>query len=195
MNLSPPYEREFASALKALASVRWRGSSEREFAACWPAFGDRYVRGNSLLVVGRATNGFEGPFSLPDLVTHSGLVAADARKFAEANPLTWLHNTASYKRGGTTASHSAFWRVTQRIAQRPGVEPTGVEWWQTLAWSNLSKIAPFEKGNPPDALWKAHISAARGLLKREVEEMRPGVVLVIAPDELQSRFFDSGMRS
>lgn len=49
-----------------------------------------------------------------------------------------------------------------------------------MAWSNLCKVAPCDGGNPNDRLYAEQLDACRELLRRELDELRPALTVVLA---------------
>lgn len=82
MRLSPAYQRAFTEMLGSIADWRAPGAT---VSACWPEHGPSFQPGRGLLVIGRATNGFEDPFVAAEAATATGreAIAAKARAFAE----------------------------------------------------------------------------------------------------------------
>jgi len=67
-----------------------------------------------------------------------------------------------------------FWRLV-----RSAMELCDVELSQ-IAWSNLAKVAPAEGRNPWGSLLEYQIPIAGRLLRREVSELDPAVVLIVS---------------
>lgn len=53
------------------------------------------------------------------------------------------------------------------------------EWPSHLAWSNLCKLAPAAGRNPSTGLWNAQLSSCIGLLKYEIDVLRPKRILFL----------------
>lgn len=200
MHLSAAYEGLFDELLALAADWRPRRGTVPDLTACWTACGNDYVPGKGLLVLGRATNGFEPSLAAAELA--SPAVRAEKlraiRDMAErpwnGAPLCWVDGrgdanpTAARKRalGGTIGSRSAFWRVTRALLQEIVGELPATGWASRLAWGNLYKLAPnvvgrvSEGANPSGTLIEHQRPACVRLLRREVDEIDPRVVLVIA---------------
>jgi hypothetical protein len=152
MQLSVAYQAAFTDMLADVAN--WRAPAGVTLSACWPEHGASFQPGRSLLVVGRATNGFEEPFAAATAATAEAreAIAARARVFAEASSLGWLRNP--YRSGGTTSTRSAFWRVTANAVRAldPDASRPTFRWETCVAWTNLAKVAPSRSGNPNDHL-------------------------------------------
>jgi hypothetical protein len=52
-------------------------------------------------------------------------------------------------------------------------------WWDCIAWTNIAKIAPSARGNPPNWLGIAQSAAAWELVHMEVRELNPAVILCV----------------
>lgn len=149
---------------------------------CWPEIGRRYEQGRGILVVGRATNGFEIAFSAAAMRSMNGRqgLIVQARDFAEREePLSWVQLSA---KRGTVGTTSSFWRVTRGLLSivhgRTAAEDP--KWHEFLAWSNLAKVAPHGRGNPSARLYRLQRRACFQALRQEIAELRPRVVLLIA---------------
>lgn len=202
--LSGSYDELFDSMLMAVGSWRPRGDRNPKLVACWPARGRRFTPRRSILVAGRATNGFTPDSTLSavrDPAERRGIVAG-ARRAAEtpglvgvsadpgASALCWVNQSGGQQyRHGTTGSRSRFWQVTRVLLRMVEDDVVEANWAARLAWSNLAKIAPQKQGtaegggNPCWSLRKAQMDACIELLRQEVSELDPGIVLVIAGEE------------
>jgi len=181
----------FREALLETTQLVATRERERELAPCWPAFGADYRSSTSLMVVGRATNGFV-PHFLPSQLLEQATredVMRRARKFAESpddcEPLYWIDRNDYAKQGGTIGSRSSFWRVSRHFLRAvSGADVAESQhWWRGIGWSNLAKFAPAARGNPSWRLRQLHQRSAMELLHREVQEAQPAVVLVIAGED------------
>jgi hypothetical protein len=186
-SITPPRWESTADAanydalLVALGQAR-RVGPER-LAAFWPMVGTAY-RGD-LLLVGRAVNGWIDAVDVHELGDPEarGALLAAARKTSEGHdddPMGWVVG-AWGRRGGYSTSRSQFWRTARRVLA--GVDRASAEdpWWPSrLAWTNLCKLAPYAGGNPGGALLRVQRALAPTLLRREIEELAPKLVLVLA---------------
>jgi hypothetical protein len=193
IELSADYERLFADTLRSAGSWHPRAKAVDELSCCWPEFGTQYRQNSSILIVGRATNGFENPFTSSDLrdPVRRDRIVSNARTFAQTERLSWMANGSLYaKRGGTVATRSAFWRASRFLAcaHDSRLNELGSNWWQGVGWTNLSKVSPYRggRGNPADRLWGAQRETAVAALSREVTEAQPSLVVAFWPDSLFS---------
>lgn len=209
ISLSKEYESLFDGMLGHVASWRPRRGERPQLTSCWTECGDDYAVGNGLLVLGRATNGFTDGFTLADIasVEFRRQLLQNARATAEGNPaphrpLEWVDTlgdaepTKVRKRplGGTIGSRSAFWRVTRALLEELVPELPALGWYRHLAWGNLYKVAPnvtnqvSEGANPSSGLQQWQFNHCVRLLRQEIDEVRPRVVLVVAGESWYSPF-------
>lgn len=181
--MSDSYTEIFERLLSNVATWKPRANKDIPLTACWPESGNRFTRGKSVLVIGRATNGFPRSFNGRDLQSEENRqrVLGEARGAAEEadGRLSWV---AWSKPGGSVGSRSAFWRATRSMVRL--VEGDTVaddkDWASNVAWSNLAKVAPAAGGNPSQRLYRAQFHECIGAIEREVAELDPGLVLLIA---------------
>jgi hypothetical protein len=191
--LNSKYQELFEAML--FAASKWKGRLDVKLTACWPERGVYFQPGSGLMVIGRATNGFEPDFTVEDIDSPSkcASVAAKARTTGEQYQMGWLRNPYKGRGGGTTASRSSFWRVTAALIQRIQSDAfsEGRDWKDSLVWSNLAKVAPMRAGNPSASLLRIQSSSCCALLRNEIETFNPGIVLVIAGEGWCSEFHDA----
>jgi hypothetical protein len=91
--------------------------------------------------------------------------------------LGWVPE-AWHRRVAYNTARSQFWSTIRHVAihLRPDMAEN---WHSVLAWTNLAKVGPWNKGNPPRPLLDAQRSACATLLAQEVTELRPRVVLAL----------------
>ncbi len=137
--------------------------------AFWPVVGRRYDHSDHrLLVVGRATNGWGG----------HGLDTNGARSFSQVGDEGPLLDPSYNVR------RSAFWSVAREALEHLGVRASGGDrdpsgWMQALAWTNLFKVAPASGGNPDAETRDLVREECVRLLRLEVAQLNPRVVLVL----------------
>lgn len=178
--LSPTYESAFITLLEEFGKS-YSPRVKRHWSPFWPAIGSRYTPGRGVLVVGRATNGWEvpGDSTIEEYRRPTGPASLCERaKAVAATKFLW---NSGYAHGGTIVTRSAFWRVARQVVidLLPEERERG-DWPETIAWSNLSKIAPSDRGNPPWGAYRAQWPHVGSLVRAEAEDLRPSVVLVLA---------------
>ncbi len=144
------------------------------------AFQDR----RSLMVVGRAANGWDKPIEaklLADVEQRRNFAEAVTRSVTGDGkcPMTWVTGRWEVKSGYNTRK-SAFWRVVRAVTGRLDIaheEPSS--WPSRLVWSNLYKVSPFCGGNPTGVLKDAQHSGCVRLLQKEFETFRPHKILFL----------------
>jgi len=193
-SMSKAYDEVFDRVLKDVGGwVPRQRPKMPKLVSCWPARGDRFTPGRSVLVVGRALNGFELEleFSIEEVQSETSRkgVAGRARAFAECpnggSPLSWVWGKWR-PRYGSVGTRSAFWRVTRALVRLvEGQEAAAAEDWASyVAWTNLAKVAPARGGNPPPRLFEKQYAACIEALRQELLELNPGIVLFIAGEDL-----------
>ena len=69
----------------------------------------------------------------------------------------------------------------------------GDDYCYSVAWGNITKLAP-DGGNPSDELWEAQYSGMRKIIRKEVELLSPGVIVLVtgntAGEHWDAPFFD-----
>ncbi|MGD8486743.1 MAG: hypothetical protein PVH07_08910 [Chloroflexota bacterium] len=177
--LPPAYDDRLVEMLRAVGTTR--GVRPEDLTGFWPRVGHEYV--GRLLVVGRAVNGWIDHTTVTRLGEAGGpeRFAATIRRTADAEgacPLSWV-TEAWGRRDGYNTKKSAFWRFAREALIR--LEPEAAadpRWSGRLAWSNLTKIAPWERGNPPTKLLRLQREYGPRLFAHEVLTYRPENVLV-----------------
>ena len=175
--LSTDYEREYAALLEAIQ--RDRGIQPRELTMFWPKIGRQYD--GDLLVVGRSVNGWFDRWDL-DLYTSPRELAALARRTGEGlengDQLGWVLGRWKNRDGGYDTSTSQFWQTIRRVVLGlVGQDET--DWPSRIAWSNVTKVAPWRSGNPGSPLLALQLAMGPALLAREVDELQPRRVLAL----------------
>ena len=75
-------------------------------------------------------------------------------------------------------SKSAFWRVTENIAHSYFPQ----NWYKYIAWSNLCKVAPADKGNPNNTEFYKQKDICKKILLTEIDILKPKVVILFTSD-------------
>lgn len=174
-----PLNAEYDAAWTAL--VRELGESHTHqrdhIGAFYPWLGSAFGRTRSLLVIGRATNGWEAhegheyaePSLGPRLVRES-----------QDEPLERWVERAWARTDATPLRRSAFWRVARRVARGlVGDSPEAFGWAHHVAWSNLAKLAPAASGNPGPELAEFQWRSAVGLIEMELAQLKPQLALFL----------------
>lgn len=148
---------------------RFTGADARELCAFWPVIGRRFeTSAPRVLLVGRATNAWE-----------PGLDADEARTYSDVSKAGQFVEADAYAR------RSAFWRAARGTLAALGFDTDAAadhrnDWMQVLTWTNLFKVAPRQGGNPSQRVRDLIRDDCVELLGREVDALKPSVVLVFA---------------
>lgn len=133
----------------------------------WPTYHPSLYAGD-LLVIGQALNGWvvEAAPCKWKLPEPRRATLAEARRFGETRtPFTWMSPTVRSR---------PFWRLVHLAISRLGLT------LDQIAWSNLAKVAPATGRNPArELLWSQH-RLGGAVLRREIEELSPRVVLIVS---------------
>lgn len=172
--LSEKYEELYSRMLAASAVT----SPNLELAPFWPKIGARYE--GDLLLVGRATNGWIDRW-VPSEGQTSAEVARLARKSGEGlvngDQLGWVLDRWHPRDGGYSTATSQFWQTTRHLMAT--IRPEETDWPSLIAWTNLAKVAPWAGGNPLRELLTVQRGHGPGLFAREVEELKPRLVVAL----------------
>lgn len=172
-----------------LATVSARhGAEGAKLTLFWPMVGEWYELGRSLMLVGRAPNGWDVQWSSAEAADpkRRAEIVDSARRLGEWGfaaepghcPLAWVTDNAGEKDGYNT-NRSAFWRAARDSVTRlysDAVE--GSRWSSYIAWTDLFKVAPAEAGNPSGPLQQTQLDICTELLRIEVETWHPARVLL-----------------
>lgn len=133
-----------------------------------------------ILFVGRATNGWSYGI---DPAQFDFDPANPEKLFAPTNQMelfkTHWSKRKSYEGDDCRCAfnRSAFWRVVRRVAETCYQDKD--DWYKHIAWTNLSRCAPYSGGNPSNKLWRETLEQNRQLLKVDLEVLDPKIVLFI----------------
>jgi hypothetical protein len=138
----------------------------------WPKVGSRYA--GDLLVVGRATNGWIDrwePGKPPDTTTLAQIARATGEDGVNGDQLGWVLDRWGRSEGYST-SRSQFWSTIRHVAirLRPDATP---DWTSVIAWTNLAKVGPWNKGNPDSRLLAPQLQVGPRLFAQEIADLRP----------------------
>ncbi len=170
------YEGVLTEALAACCAARPSGA-QATVTVFMPLKGPSFRPGESLLVVGRAVNGWTDAAldlsarNCPDRI--GGLLEAAKADTLQASPLRWLGQERA--RDGYQPRRSQFWAVARNLAERSPAN--AAPWYESIAWSNLYKVAPHQGGNPGSVLSRVQLPACIELLRREIDLLQPGRIL------------------
>ncbi len=175
--LSSEYETRYRAFLSGVAGTARPG---RVWTVFWPMIGHGYDR--ELLIVGRALNGGSVRWDANEQVSVEEIatLAAAARHASEgdgSDPMDWITRFDGNRTSYSTRS-SAFWRVARRV--RNGLLGESDDWPSALAWTNLVKVAPWGHGNPGGKALDIQRELGPALLGREIAELKPRRILVMA---------------
>ncbi len=162
--LSQGYEELYDKLLRQIGA-RWDAMPDR-VCVHWPMRESTYS--GRLLVVGQALNAWmvDGPTtSLNDPSKRAALLAATREVSESASAWDWMRPMPWSR---------PFWRLARIAMDKLGLE------LRDIAWSNLAKVAPATGGNPDRHLLGAQHDLGGQLLKREIDELNPALVLVIS---------------
>jgi hypothetical protein len=185
--------------LKELLSAITEQVTTKEVTGFLSMVGREYT--GQLMVVGRAVNGWTEGKSSNELRTDAQRLGYARQVYksvmeimGEECPMSWVTSQWSVsvddynKRWGTGCKEiyntrkSAFWRVIREVVRRleiANVDDSERSWSSHLAWSNLYKISPCERGNPNGKLRKAQLEGCKKLLEWELEHYRPRRVVFL----------------
>ena len=138
------------------------------------------------MVVGRAMNGWEETeFTSRDINDGCEAVMGMCKKsFVDTTdcPLSWVEEGwGEGDKGEYRTSKSAFWRMARRLAEH--YVHCGEGWSSHLCGSNLMRVSPACRGNPPEWSYDAQLPYAAKLLAAEVEAVKPSVLLIFAGED------------
>jgi len=170
--LSTAYEVLYSELLTRCAIA----SPDTELAPFWPKIGARYD--GDLLLVGRATNGWIDRW-VPSDGIEPAEIARVARQSGEGlvngDQLGWVLDRWQPGDGGYSTATSQFWQTTSHLMA--ALRPDEINWPSLIAWTNLTKVAPWTGGNPDKELLGVQRGLGPQLLAREVAELEPRLVV------------------
>ena len=164
MQLSAAYETEYNGLIEYLASH----CAELPDRVClhWPMTEPTYNGG--LMAIGQALNGWMIDESTCQLWRPDKRGAAVvATRATSESPTAWRWMWPQ-------PWGRPFWRLVRHAMAIRGLE------LNQIAWSNLAKVAPGAGKNPWGALLERQSKIGGRLLRREVNELNPDVVLVLS---------------
>jgi hypothetical protein len=164
MTLSATYERTYDRLLQLLGGKC--AALPTDVCVHWPMHQPTYA--GKLLVVGQALNGWMegGPTcGLADEQTRRSLLAETRLRSESTTAFDWMRPSERAR---------PFWRLADIAMNDLGQS------LDQIAWSNLAKVSPAMGKNPTgEFLWSQHELGGQ-LLRQEVEELNPELVLVLS---------------
>lgn len=187
----PPSARSdvYAELLK-LAAANAHRLGERELCLFPTAVGSLWA--GDLLVCGRAVNGYKPrwtPSALANVAERNAIYESTVLRNPSPGgcPLRWVVDSWG-RRDGYNTKRSAFWRTVREVLIRlaPNIRQ---DWWSSyVAWGNLYRIAPGERGNPDSKLCRLQLPLCQQQLSLDLEWLRPRRFVVLAGWDWASPF-------
>ena len=200
LGLNDDYRVAFANTIRGVCQRNCR--TKQQLCAFWPCVGSGFrssPQERRLMVIGRAVNGWWDEQDNPPFF-HCGNELDENRldqivgfsSVPERTEMAWVQelegNSDTAKSNGYNTNRSAFWRVIKRVTHDLRLARPGRPWSESIAWSNLYKISPYAGGNPGRTLLDAQKKGCVELLRMEIEQLRPSMVLVITGHEWFQEF-------
>lgn len=132
-------------------------------------------KGKGILFVGRVVNGGNDKADT-DIDTLFSDTAPN-RILQPNSPIGWVEYFMTHKRNDYKINHSAFWKVIKGISQNIYGEDN--HWYSHIAWTNLYKVSPCDKGNPTSKQEKLQLPYCKKILKAEIEVLQPQFVVFL----------------
>lgn len=150
-----------------------------------------------LMIIGRAVNGWGREkllYESADAFAESAYAGfRDTTRFETEWELKFCAESnyySEYSKDSQTCryflNNSRFWNYSESIWRRlvgDRVIASEPRWLDYIAWSNLYKISPKQKGNPDNKLCAVQASACIDILLAEIEELNPTHILMMVGDK------------
>jgi hypothetical protein len=167
-----------------------------------PMKGQQYEDTRSLMIVGRAVNGWTEHITSDDLNdenqcwAYARLVLESVTQNMEGGcPMSWvIHHWGMAAAEGYNTRRSAFWRAVRRLVGNLQIADVEGEWPSHLVWSNLYKVSPAAGGNPGTMLQRAQFNGCMQLLRWEIENYRPQRLLFLTGYDWVDPFLQQAWR-
>ena len=162
--LSPAFEAAYDRLLQHLGS-RWQGMPDR-VCVHWPMHEPSYT--GRLLVIGQALNGWMhvvAPRDFRDPEVRVRLLSETRETSERDGAFGWMRKVVWSR---------PFWRLARVVMDRMDLK------LNQIAWSNLAPVAPGDGGNPVGELLERQHRLGGELLRRQVQELDPDLVLVVS---------------
>lgn len=176
------YDSMFMELLEShIEAAQAHRNAGKSWCVFWPTVGRKYSQGG-IVLVGRAVNGWEDTtFVCKDLnsgKSRKGLIRRCRESFAPADecPMSWVQKQWNASCGYRTC-RSQFWQMARRLTRHN--EYSGDDWPSVLAWTNLMRISPASRGNPPGWSYSAQLEHAAKLLDYEIKTLQPVVAVLL----------------
>lgn len=189
--MPPDAQSDVYAALLELAAENARQLGDRELCMFPTEVGSLWA--GDLLVYGRAVNGYE-PRWKPGALANEADRRAIYEKTVYRNPssgdcpLRWVMDSWG-RRGKYNTKRSAFWRTVREVLTRLAPNIREESWSSYVAWGNLYRLAPGERGNPDSRLCNLQLSLCQQQLNLDLERLKPRRFLVLAGWNWASSFF------
>lgn len=161
------------------ARGRWR----KDPVAIFAARAGRLATGE-LMLVGRALNGGSCRACLDDIGTPAGRAAVVASAFHDAagatkDPMQWVLDCWGARGTLYNTRRSQFWRTAKSCVERLGLVGDPAAWPFVISWSDLYKVSPAKRGNPPATLMRAQRASCVQILRAEIDHWKPKRILFL----------------
>ena len=141
------------------------------------------------MLVGRATNGWDRGLQADTRENYSKsasqLFLKSDRfhtewnlKDMDSNPYSEYIDQKDGKKKTYYLSKSAFWSSSKNVWCKLNGIVDRPDWLDDIAWSNIYKIAPKDEGNPSTRLIYTQAKACVGILKAEIDVLKPTHILL-----------------
>lgn len=142
-----------------------------------------------LMLVGRATNGWGKTLSIDSEENFANEVVPVFQS-VERFQTEWkmqdcLNNPYSEYKDAKGEwkkyylSGSSFWNYTKEIWCKLNDVENKPNWYESIVWNNIYKIAPTDSGNPSTNLIYAQAPACVDILKAEIDILKPTHILLV----------------
>lgn len=168
--LRPPFKCNDVSGFTPIIGLNYKGSRSQ------------------LLVCGRAVNGWRGNlnFENTDAEIYKSMCNIHPKDLAVGCEMNWIKRAKTSWDANIKNSYnhkrSSFWNGIRDVLKELEGDSeldTKEDWPSLLAWSNVYKISPADKGNPNSKLRRVQIPQCKVILQKEIEFLRPKNILFI----------------
>lgn len=186
--------------LKKLADESIADSTlrELELSAFLPAIGRSFEPARALMVVGKATNGWDAKFNAADMSSkpkrsaviqkaqiEAGSVSGDGVPLSPPDGLSWVRKDWLGENSEPYSKTSFWFRIRDIVQKLESKDPDN--WFDKIVWTNFYKIAPADRenstgtGNPTGRLEEMQSNGdwAFKFLRTEIATMKPRRILIV----------------